>query len=83
MHDSPTRTIRSFVQRAGRITRAQDELTACTDDFSYENRLLGAVALRRLRYEYALTDDFDLGRSRFGPGAGAMIGAHLERLLGT
>lgn len=59
------------------------ELTACTDDFSYENRLLGAVALRRLRYEYALTDDFDLGRSRFGPGAGAMIGAHLKRLLGT
>lgn len=58
------------------------ELIARADDYSYENRLLGAVALRRLRYEYALTDDFDPGTSRIGPGAGAIIGAHLECLFG-
>jgi len=51
------------------------------DDDSYENRLLGAVGLRALRYEYAFTDDFDPVKSRYGPGAGRGIARELERAL--
>lgn len=51
------------------------------DDDSYENRLLGAVGLRTLRYEYAFTDDFDPVKSRYGPGAGRGIARELERAL--
>jgi hypothetical protein len=51
------------------------------DDHSYENRLLGAVGLRRLKYEYAFTDDFDPIASRYGPGAGRAIGVELEKAL--
>lgn len=51
------------------------------DDHSYENRLIGAVGLRALKYEYAFTDDFDPVRSRYGPGAGRGIGDELERAL--
>jgi hypothetical protein len=53
------------------------------DDFSYENRLLGAVGLRHLKYEFAFTDDFDPRISRYGPGAGKIIGAHLDALLSS
>jgi len=53
----------------------------CPDDHSYENRLLGAVGLRHLKYEYAFTDDFDLGKSRCGPGAGRAIALELENAL--
>ncbi len=51
------------------------------DDHSYENRLIGAVGLRALRYEYAFTDDFDPVKSRYGPGASRAIGHELERAL--
>ena len=57
------------------------ELVLHADDYSRENRLLGAVGLRHLKYEYAFTDDFDPHASRYGPGAGAAIGARLEVLL--
>lgn len=57
------------------------ELVAHSDDYSYENRLLGAVGLRHLKYEYAYTDDFDPDTSRCGPGAGAAIAAQLEAVL--
>lgn len=51
------------------------------DDHSYENRVLGAVGLRYLRYEYAFTDDFDPLKSRYGPGAGRAIARELEKVL--
>lgn len=51
------------------------------DDASYENRLIGALGLRDLRYEYAFTDVFEPGRTRFGPGADAAVREGLERLL--
>lgn len=57
------------------------EIAPQPDDFSYENRLLGAVGLRRLKYEFAFTDDFDPRKSRYGPGASKTIGAHLDALL--
>lgn len=52
------------------------------DDHSYENRVLGAVGLRGLRYDYAFTDDFDLLKSRYGPGASRGVSRELERALG-
>jgi hypothetical protein len=57
------------------------EIVAHADDWSYENRLLGAVGLRHLKYEYAFTDDFDPRTSCWGPGAGAAIAARLEIVL--
>jgi len=62
-------------------TSGWPEVIAHADDYSYENRLLGAVALRHLKYEYAFTDDFDPRTSRHGPGAGAAIAARLETVL--
>ncbi|HXV09265.1 MAG TPA: hypothetical protein VD839_00535 [Burkholderiales bacterium] len=56
-------------------------VVAQPDDHSYENRLLGAVGLRALKYEYAFTDDFDPVKSRYGPGASRGIGRELERAL--
>jgi hypothetical protein len=52
------------------------------DDASYENRLIGVLGLRDVRYEYAFTDVFEPGRTRFGPGAGPAVQAELERVLG-
>jgi hypothetical protein len=57
-------------------------LIACVDDYSYENRLLGAIGLRRLRYEYAFTDDFAPPRSCWGPGASVAIRGMIDGLLG-
>ena len=57
-------------------------LIACVDDYSYENRLLGAIGLRRLRYEYAFTDDFAPPLSCWGPGASVAIRGMLDGLLG-
>lgn len=56
-------------------------LIAHPDDYSYENRLIGALGLQDQRFEYALTDVFTLGQTRFGPGADAAIRARLARLL--
>lgn len=57
------------------------EISPHADDYSFENRLLGAVGLRHLKYEYAFTDDFDPRKSRCGPGAGVAIAAQLEMVL--
>lgn len=51
------------------------------DDASFENRVIGALGLRDLRYEYAFTDVFEPGRTRYGPGAGVAVRAALERAL--
>ena len=56
-------------------------LVSQPDDYSYENRLLGAAGLKTLKYEYAFTDDFDPVKSRYGPGAGRGIARELERAL--
>jgi len=51
------------------------------DDYSAENRLIGALGLQDQRFEYAFTDDFEPGRTRFGPGAGKAVSENLLRLL--
>ncbi|MCC6611189.1 MAG: hypothetical protein IT515_16150 [Burkholderiales bacterium] len=56
-------------------------LVAHPDDFSYENRVIGAIALRDLRFEFALCDNYVHGRSRFGPGAAAATRANLATEL--
>jgi hypothetical protein len=51
------------------------------EDYSQENRLIGALGLQDLRFEYAFTDVFDPGRTRFGPGAGDAVRERLRRAL--
>lgn len=51
------------------------------DDCSTENRLIGALGLQDQRFEYALTDVYEPGRTRCGPGAGAAVNGRLRRLL--
>ena len=51
------------------------------DDYSAENRVIGALGLQDQRFEYAFTDLFEPGRTRFGPGADAAVRENLERLL--
>ena len=47
-----------------------------------ENRLIGTLGLQDQRFEYAFTDVFEPGRTRYGPGAGAAVNDNLRRLLG-
>jgi len=56
-------------------------LVAHADDSSAENRLIGALGLQDQRFEYAFSDVFEPGRTRFGPGAGAAVRENLRRLL--
>jgi hypothetical protein len=51
------------------------------DDYSFENRLFGALGLQDLQFDYAFTDDFEPGSTRFGPGAAAEIKLRLEQAL--
>ncbi len=51
------------------------------DDYSYENRVFGCLGLQDMHYEYAFTDVFEQGRTRFGPGAARAIRQELERAL--
>lgn len=48
------------------------------DDWSWENRVMGALGLQDLRFEYVFTDRLDAA-TRFGPGADAGVRAALER----
>lgn len=48
------------------------------DDWSWENRVMGGLGLRDLRFEYVLTDRLD-ARTRIGPGADEGVRAALER----
>ncbi|MCZ7565183.1 MAG: hypothetical protein M5U08_16560 [Burkholderiales bacterium] len=52
-------------------------LVAHEDDYSYENRVIGALAVQDLRFEFAFCDNYAHGRSRFGPGADAATRANL------
>jgi len=56
-------------------------LIAHADDYSAENRLIGALGLQDQRFEYAFTDVFEPRRTRFGPGAGDAVRERLGRLL--
>jgi hypothetical protein len=56
-------------------------LVAHDDDYSFENRLIGSLGLKDLRFEYAFTDDFEEGRSQYGPGASDAIRKELEAVL--
>lgn len=56
-------------------------LIAHADDASPENRVIGALGLRDIDFEYAFTDVFEYGRTRYGPGAGAAVKLRLQRLL--
>ena len=51
------------------------------DDYSAENRLIGALGLQDQRFEYAFTDVFAPGSTHYGPGAGDAVRVRLRRLL--
>lgn len=51
------------------------------DDHSAESRLFGVLGLQDLHYEYAFTDLFEPGVTRYGPGADAAIQAAINRVL--
>lgn len=51
------------------------------DDYSFENRLFGALGLQDVKFDYAFTDDFDPLVSHFGPGADAAIQSEIEHVL--
>lgn len=55
-------------------------LQAHADDHSLENRLLGTLALRDLRFDYVFTDEFTEGRTRIGPGAAEGVARELDAL---
>lgn len=56
-------------------------LVAHADDYSYENRVIGALGVQDLRFEFAFCDNYVHGRSRFGPGASSAIRANLAAEL--
>lgn len=56
-------------------------LVAHDDDDSYENRLIGALGLRDLAFEFGFCDNYSHGHSRFGPGASRAIAAGLAAVL--
>lgn len=53
-------------------------LAAHDDDWSWENRVMGALGLQDLRFEYVLTDRLDAA-TRIGPGAAEGVRAALQR----
>jgi hypothetical protein len=56
-------------------------LVAHDDDASYENRLIGALGLRDVAFEFGFCDNYSHGRSRFGPGAGRAVAASLAAVI--
>lgn len=56
-------------------------LVAHADDYSFENRLIGALGLRDLRFEFAFCDNYVHGKSRFGPGAAGAVRKNLAAVL--
>jgi hypothetical protein len=51
------------------------------DDYSWENRVFGALGLRDARFDYCLTDSLG-AQVRIGPGADAAVAANLDAALG-
>ncbi|HUW28498.1 MAG TPA: hypothetical protein VMV97_07800 [Sulfuriferula sp.] len=56
-------------------------IIAQPDDYSFENRLFGALGLQDVKFDYAFTDDFDPLTSRFGPEADIAIRDEIEHAL--
>lgn len=56
-------------------------LLSSDSDFSYENRVIGALALQDIRYEYAFTDDYQDGITEIGPGADQAILKSITNIL--
>jgi hypothetical protein len=57
------------------------KLVEQADDISFETRMIGALGLQDLRFEYAFTDDFDVRTSQYGPGADKAVQQELAVLL--
>ena len=57
------------------------QLVAHDDDYSYEDRLIGALGLRDAAFEFGFCDNYSHGHSRFGPGASRVIAAGLAAVL--
>jgi len=51
------------------------------DDDSWENRLIGALGLREIEFEYAFCDNYVHTTSRYGPGADEAVRAELAAVL--
>ena len=51
------------------------------DDYSAENRLFGSLGVQDLVFDFAFTDVFVPGETRFGPGAGPAVKQALESVL--
>lgn len=51
------------------------------DDHSFESRLFGALGVQDLQFDYAFTDVFEPGRTRFGPGAGEAVKTSVARVV--
>ncbi len=51
------------------------------DDHSFETRVIGALGLQDVHFDYAFTDDFNPQSSHFGPGADAAIQRELATAL--
>lgn len=62
---------------------APELLRPHADDHSYENRVIGALAVRDLEFEYAFCDDFVHGSTRAGPGASKLFAARLAAVVGA
>jgi hypothetical protein len=56
-------------------------LRAHPDDYSFENRVIGALALRDLEFEYAWCDDYIHGTSQHGPEASILVRKALAAAL--
>lgn len=67
----------SLAQRAGWPALVHD-----AHDWNWENRVIGAVGIASLDFEYAFCGDYSHGESRFGPGAGLRVAAALHDALG-
>lgn len=61
--------------------RGVPSLQAHADDYSWENRLFGALGLQDLKYEYAFTDDFAPATSQYGPGIDALIRREIDQII--
>lgn len=51
------------------------------DDHAPENRVIGALGVQDLRFEYAFTDTFTEGATQVGPGAGEAVKERLRRFI--
>ncbi len=56
-------------------------LLAQSNDYSFESRLFGSLGLKDVKYDYAFTDEFIDGQTRFGPGADRAIQGELQQAL--